>query len=195
MNAKAEAQEMRILLAKEMAGQCETELALEKQAVVQAANRVTVLEDQVRHLKGELLEMERTRSELLVHVEAIEATEAAVLRERVDDLEGRLRRALADLSQAGRSAANASAATAGAKEEAAEVHRENDVLTQRVERLQSERNGLQEALAALNSKMENAARDSATQISQLQAELSESKSQIQAILAGVAAARDSPKRQ
>ncbi len=184
--AESEAKRLRRDLAREMFADCESELRLEKQAVTKAEARITTLEGQIRRLEAELRENEHARLSLISKMEILEASELALEKERADRLNTKLERTISDLNRVGRSAANANAATAEAKEEAEEFGRENVVLIERVEKLEAERGELQKNIESINGRAEKAAQASAAKISTLQSELSASRAQVAAILQGIA---------
>ncbi len=187
---ESEAGKLRKALAETMFSQCEADRAILEEAAMTAADKITALEDKIRLLESKLLDAERLRLSLLSKMEAIEATEAALEREKVTDLTRRLERVTSDLSHAGRSAANADSAREEATEELEELRRDNVELAKQVERSQLKSDGLEEALAALQQKMKKAGEASAAKISTLQSELSASRGQVAAILAGVASIQD-----
>ncbi len=189
MGVKSEAKQLRAALAKELFVQAEAELAIEKRAAGVAADRISTLEDQVQHLKAELRENEHARLSLVSRMEILEATEVALEKEKVTDLTRRLNRSVSDLSRAGRTAANSSALAAEAREQAEELGQDIVVLTEKVEKLGTERGELQKNIASLNGRAEKAAQVSAAKISTLQSDLSASRAQVAAILAGVASIR------
>lgn len=189
MMASMEARELR-RLAKEMLLDCEAELKIEKQTAAGAAERITTLEDQVKHLEGELREGEKAHSKLIAHVETLEATSAALEREKAVDLQRRLKRALSDLDEVSRVASSERAAAAEAREQSKELRRENAVLAQQVKGLTAERDDLQGRENRLHRRMERAQQESAARIAKLRDELSESRSQVRAILSGISLVQD-----
>lgn len=183
--ASEEAKKLREALAKEMFAECEAELKAMRKAASDAAARIASLENQVRGLQGE-------RSKLSERVKILEATEEALMSEPGVGLDRKLERALSDLSKAGRAAANASVEAARVREEAARVGQEKDALAEKVARFSGELDDAHKRNALLRRRMEKAQQESAAEIGTLRGELEESRAQIRAILAGIAAAQESP---
>ncbi len=183
--AESEAKRLRRDLAREMFADCESELQLQKQAAVTAAGRITALEDQIRLLKSKLVDAERVRLSLESEMQAIEATEAAIVRERVIELDGKLEKALSELNRVGRSAVNANAETADAKAQAEAYLQKNDNLTQELQRLTLERDDFRQNISSLEDELAAAAEAAKAQISQLKGELIDSKRQLQAVIDAV----------
>ncbi len=193
--ADTEARKMRRALAMD----CEVELRSSKQAV-------TDLDGQVRQLEADLKEREENRLELQSQVKNLKAWTAAYEKARrqtfnpesavieakakVDVLEKKLASSLGELDKTGRIASNAAGALAEAREEAASWLQKHGEIAKELENLQLERDGLQKNIALINGRAEKAAQVSAAKISTLEGELSASRGQVAAILAGVASIRN-----